>query len=269
MTSNTARMGPPAMIPVPSWAGCISTRAAPQRPVTAWCSVPFFSFTLNSLRRASSIAFCTATGTSRALPLPMPMPPSPSPTTVSAAKPRTRPPLTTLVTRLTATIFSRRPSPRSSDCCILGCIFAICDSSALPLEFQATRSGSLGQRLHAAVVLVARAIEGNRLETQRFRLLGDALPNELGSLHAAAMLQPALELLLHAGGSREHLVAARRCELRVDVRIGAMDSQSNRSGHLDPDAGLACAPQPCSILVDHEPVPLLLLRFLERNNLAH
>src|SRR5438309_435320 len=125
ITSNTARIGPPAMMPVPSIAGCISTLAEPCLPTTACCSVPFFSFTLKSLRRASSIAFCTATGTSRALPLPMPMPPSPSPTTVSAAKPSTRPPFTTLVTRLTATIFSRRPSPRSSDCCIRGWIFAI------------------------------------------------------------------------------------------------------------------------------------------------
>ena len=29
ITSNTARIGPPAMMPVPSGAGCISTRAAP------------------------------------------------------------------------------------------------------------------------------------------------------------------------------------------------------------------------------------------------
>ena len=46
--------------------------------------------------------------------LPMPMEPSPSPTTVSAAKPRMRPPFTTLVTRFTLIIFSRRPSLRSS-----------------------------------------------------------------------------------------------------------------------------------------------------------
>jgi hypothetical protein len=62
------------------------------------------------LRRADSMAFCTATGTSLALPLPMPMRPSPSPTTVSAAKLSVRPPLTTLVTRFTAIIFSFRPS---------------------------------------------------------------------------------------------------------------------------------------------------------------
>src|SRR5256885_259828 len=55
------------MMPVPSMAGCISTFAAPCRPMTVCCRVPFFSFTLKSLRRASSMAFCTATGTSRAL----------------------------------------------------------------------------------------------------------------------------------------------------------------------------------------------------------
>jgi hypothetical protein len=59
------------------------------------------------------------------LELPMPIAPSPSPTTVSAAKPRMRPPLTTLVTRLTETIFSRRPSLRCSPPCILGCILAM------------------------------------------------------------------------------------------------------------------------------------------------
>src|SRR5690606_15768416 len=114
ITSNTARIGPPAITPVPSSAGEMNTRDAPWRPCTTWWIVPFFSGTLNSLRRASSIAFCTDTGTSRALPLPMPTRPSPSPTTASAAKPRIRPPLTTLVTRLMPIIFSFRPSSRSS-----------------------------------------------------------------------------------------------------------------------------------------------------------
>src|SRR5450755_4572225 len=34
-TSNTARIGPPAMIPVPPDAGCMNTLVAPQRPMTA------------------------------------------------------------------------------------------------------------------------------------------------------------------------------------------------------------------------------------------
>src|SRR5688572_14017497 len=115
ITSNTARIAPPALMPLPSAAGFIITRVAPWRPSTSWWMVPLFSATFTMLRRACSMAFCTATGTSRALPLPMPIEPSPSPTTVRAAKPRMRPPFTTLVTRFTEIIFSRRPSLRSSD----------------------------------------------------------------------------------------------------------------------------------------------------------
>ena len=114
ITSNTARIGPPAMMPSPAFAGAISTFAEPCSPSTLWWIVPFFSAIFTMLRRAASIAFCTATGTSFALPLPMPMRPSPSPTTVSAAKLRVRPPFTTLVTRLTAIIFSFSPSSRSA-----------------------------------------------------------------------------------------------------------------------------------------------------------
>src|SRR5262249_46689685 len=146
-------------------------------------------------RRASSIAFCTATGTSRALPLPMPMPPSPSPTTVSAAKPSTRPPFTTLVTRLTATIFSRKPSPRSSCCCTLrACILAMARSS----EFEAARAGGLGERLHAPVVAVAGAIERDGLDAGSLRLLGDALADGLGGALVAAALQLRAQVLLDA-----------------------------------------------------------------------
>ena len=131
--------------------------------------------TLNILRRASSIAFCTATGTSRALPLPMPMPPSPSPTTVSAAKPSTRPPFTTLVTRLTAIIFSRRPSPRSS---LLHPGLDLRHERLSCLELQAALAGRVGQRLHAAVVAEAGAVERDRLDAQLLRLLGDALADQ-------------------------------------------------------------------------------------------
>src|SRR5687768_7511391 len=114
ITSKTARIAPPALMPLPSMAGFIITRVAPCWPRTSWWIVPLFSGIFTMLRRACSIAFCTATGTSRALPLPMPIEPSPSPTTVRAAKPRIRPPFTTLVTRFTEIIFSRRPSLRSS-----------------------------------------------------------------------------------------------------------------------------------------------------------
>src|SRR5260221_7189034 len=210
MTSNTARIGPPAMMPVPSCAGCIRTRAAPQRPVTVWFRVPFLSFTLKSFLRASSIAFCTATGTSRALPLPMPMPPSPSPTTVSAAKPRTRPPLTTLVTRFTAIIFSRRPSPRSSDCCILGWILAIEIPTPRFLEFESAGARGFCKRLHAAVVSVAGTVERDLFDAFLLRLRGNALPDGFGGLAVAAVLDLAAKLLVERGSAHHHFVARGR-----------------------------------------------------------
>ena len=67
-TSNTARIAPPAMIPVPSLAGCINTREPVCTPLTGCCNVPSFKATLIILRRAFSIAFWIAAGTSRALP---------------------------------------------------------------------------------------------------------------------------------------------------------------------------------------------------------
>src|SRR5439155_17612710 len=73
ITSNTARIGPPAMMPSPGLAGAISTRDAPCSPTTLCWIVPFFNCTLIMLRRAESIALVTATGTSFALPFPIPM----------------------------------------------------------------------------------------------------------------------------------------------------------------------------------------------------
>src|SRR5690349_18289312 len=210
------------MMPVPSIAGCIRTLAEPCRPTTACCSGPFFSFTLNSLRRASSIAFCTATGTSRALPLPMPIPPSPSPTTVSAAKPSTRPPFTTLVTRFTATIFSRRPSPRSS-CCIRGWIFAM----LFPLELQSAGARRVGERLDAPVIAVAGAVERDLVDALLLRLRRDARADELGGLAVAAVLHLPAQVLVERRRRGEHLVAGGGGDLRIDVRVAAMHGQAH------------------------------------------
>src|SRR6201993_3174603 len=202
MTSNTARIGPPAMMPVPFGAGDIITRAAPCSPTTVWCSVPLLSDTLVMLRRASSIAFCTAAGTSLDLPLPMPTRPSPSPTTVSAAKPRIRPPLTTLVTRLIEIIFSRNPSPRSSCCCRFCCCrpagFAMFDLVSPALELEPAFAGRFGQRLHAAVILESGTVEGDRVDARALGLGGDALADDRGRRLVATVLH----VLAHLGLER-------------------------------------------------------------------
>src|SRR2546426_10013754 len=182
------------------------------------------------LRRASSMAFCTAAGTSFDLPLPIPTRPSPSPTTVSAAKPRMRPPFTTLVTRLTAIIFSRRPSLRSSDPMPLLSILAM----SCPSELEAAFAGGLRQRFHAAVVAESGAVEGHFRDPGRLRLLGDALAHLGRRFLLGAVGVRRAHFLLERGGRGEHLAAGSVDHLRVDVLVGAVHRQAHRA--LPPDA---------------------------------
>src|SRR5215831_15368355 len=90
--SKMARIGPPAMMPVPGLAARNTTRPAPKWPFTSWCSVrPSRSGTRTMPRLACSVALRMASGTSRALPAPWPTRPLPSPTMTRAAKPKRRP----------------------------------------------------------------------------------------------------------------------------------------------------------------------------------
>src|SRR5207249_11855699 len=231
----------------------------------ACCSVPFFRDTRNILRRASSKAFCTATGTSRALPLPMPTAPSPSPTTVSAAKPRIRPPFTTLLTRFTETIFSFRPSERCSPPCILGCILAIaipleCSPKSGPreeglpfaakLELEAGLSRGVCQRFDPAVVLVAGAVERTGLDAQTFRFLGYTLAYRDCRRLVAAVRDRGAHFLLRGGGGSQHL-AVHRSQLGVYVGVGSMHSQPHLRQFTDFSARLRSAPKPCRFFIDH------------------
>src|SRR5579863_6545552 len=100
--------------------------------------------------------FLIAAGTSLALPVPKPTIFAPgSPTTTSAEKLRFLPPLTTLVTRLIDTTCSLR--------------FRLLASMRLAivvdiLELQSCFASRLGQRLDAAVIVIAAAIEHDRLD---------------------------------------------------------------------------------------------------------
>src|SRR6476469_667933 len=113
--SKMARIGPPAMMPVPAGAARRLTLPAPKWPLPSWCSVrPSRSGTRIMAFLAAAVALLMASGTSRALPWPKPARPLPSPTTTSTAKPKRLPPFTVLDTRLMWTSFSISSSPPSS-----------------------------------------------------------------------------------------------------------------------------------------------------------
>src|SRR5512143_2472814 len=166
-------------------------------------------------RRAFSIAFWTETGTSRALPLPMPMRPSPSPTTVSAAKPRIRPPFTTLVTRLIETIFSRRPSSRSS-CGACPCLLCGLAIACLALELESAFARGIRQRLDSAVIAETGAVERNRLDAGSLGALGNQFADDLRRLDVSAVWNVLAHLGLDGGSGCQHLAAAIRNDLRID-----------------------------------------------------
>src|SRR6185503_9979321 len=253
ITSKTARIAPPALMPLPSCAGFIITRVAPWRPITSWWIVPPLRAIFVMLRRACSIAFCTATGTSRALPLPMPIEPSPSPTTVRAAKPRMRPPFTTFVTRFTEIIFSRRPSLRSSDPGPADFFRSGLAIFPVSSELEAALAGRLRQRFHAAVVAESRAVERDLGHARGLRLLGDALAHFGGGLLLGAVRVARTHFLLERRGRGEHLAAGRVDQLRIDMGVGAMDGKARRSLPRDAHARLGGPADPGCLLVHFSP----------------
>src|SRR5512134_4034499 len=180
----------------------------------------------------------------------MPMRPSPSPTTVSAANPRMRPPFTTLVTRLTAIIFSLSPSSRSSEGMPLGWILAIARLS----ELQAGFTRGLGQRLHAAVESVTRTVESNALDSRGLGLLRQARTDQFGGIRVATLALGRRELLAHFGldrrGRDQHLAAVGRHHTRVNVLVGAVDRQAIDPLQRDAGTGRARAAQAGLFLLD-------------------
>src|SRR6201986_1729813 len=141
-----------------------------------------------------------ASGTSGALPWPKPTRPLRSPTTTSAAKPKRRPPFTTLATRLMLTSFSvnslssrsrpcRSPSlPRRSPCE---------RAWPIPSEIETALAGAIGQGFDPAVKQIGAAIEHDLRDPGRFGSLGYQLANgaRRGNIGAGleAGLQPAVE----------------------------------------------------------------------------
>src|SRR5688500_4457435 len=134
-----------------------------------------------------------------------------SPTTTRAVNEKRRPPLTTLATRLISTTRSCRSRPvdeteRSG-----------AGIESLRLEDQAALAGTLGEGLHAAVVLVTAPVEDRGLDAGGLGPLGEQLAGALGLLHARERLEFGLGPV--DGGER----AARRVvdELGEHTAVGA------------------------------------------------
>src|SRR4051794_17185189 len=85
------------------------------------------------------------------------------------------------------------------------------------LEAQAALAGGIGQRLDAAVIKVARAVEDHARHAGSARALGNEAPDLLRRVDVAAALQLAAHVLLERRGGREGHAAVVVDDLGVDL----------------------------------------------------
>src|SRR4051794_25627545 len=194
--------------------------------------------TRTRLLRAFSTAFWIASGTSRALPYPTPTTPFSSPTTTSAVNEKRRPPLTTLATRLISTTRSWRSRPAGET-----------DRSGAGmkgpgwrnrLEEEPGLASPVGQRLDAAVVLVAAAVEHRGVDAGRLGPLGEQRAGAARLVHRLEVAE--IGLGPRDGGDRAARVVVD--QLREDAAVGAAHGDARTLGralHLRPHA--AATPQ--------------------------
>src|SRR5919199_780680 len=109
-----------------------------------------------------------------------------SPTTTRAVNENRRPPLTTLATRLISTTRSWRSRPEL-DTERSGAAMSL--SRVAVSDGQAALAGALGQGLHAAVVLVAAAVEDRAVHAGGLRALGEQPAGPGGLLHRLEVAQ--------------------------------------------------------------------------------
>src|SRR5688500_3367053 len=130
----------------------------------------------------------------------------------SAAKPKRRPPFTTLATRLIWTSLSTNSLSRSSRCPCSRAIFRSNQS-----EIEAALAGSVSQRLHAPVVEIAAAVKHDVLQPLRQRALGDQLADRLGGVDIAAGLEAFAHRLFQRRGRDQGLAFYVVDDLRINV----------------------------------------------------
>src|ERR1700751_5150614 len=149
-------------------------------------------------RLAASVALRIASGTSRALPWPQPTRPFSSPTTTSAANPKRRPPFTTLATRLMWTSLSVNSLSSRSRSRAMRMFrrvqFSVAQAPRL-LEFEPALARGVRQRLDAAVIAIAAAIEDHLGYDVAERSLGNELAHRLGGADICAGLEACARVL--------------------------------------------------------------------------
>src|SRR5438874_8680636 len=130
----------------------------------------------------------------------------------SAAKPKRRPPFTTLATRLMLTSFSvnslssrsrpcRSPSrPRRSPC-VRACVRAM----PIPSEIETALAGGIGQGFDPAVKQISAAIENDLLDPGRFGSLGHQLADGARRGNVGAGFKIGLQPAVEGRGRRERI----------------------------------------------------------------
>src|ERR1700675_2894021 len=254
----TARTAPPAITPVPSGAGFSSTIPEPKRPSTVCGTVVCVRLILMRFFFAASIPLRMACGTSFALPDPKPTTAADgSPTTTSAANDMFLPPLTTFVTRLIETTWSFNwNEPASSFLVTLGILkshFHFRRRSSVAgrseqvrerqmtidhrLELQSRLARRIRQRLHAAVINVAAAIEHDLGHALFLGQLGDLFSYRFRRSHVAPGHAIALAVV-RCRGRNQRLTLEVVNQLHVNMVQRAVPVQSRtlrRSHTLLPD----------------------------------
>src|SRR3990167_9463923 len=230
-------MAPPALIPVPSEAGCMYTLEAPWAAFIAYCRVVPFRSTWIMLRRAASIAFWMAAGTSREL--------------------------TTAETDATLTITNHGQRGESEDTATLNGLgnavnlYQLLDIAFVALlvvichnlELQPAFTSSISQRLDAAVVLEARTVECNLSYTSGFRALGNQLTNFLGRVDIAS--GAVTQCFVQGRGAGQNLAAVGRNDLGIDVLRRAIHAETHGFELVHFQACFASATQSSNFFVGH------------------
>src|SRR4029077_3938794 len=169
---------------------------------------------------------------------PVPTRPLPSPTPTRAAKPKRRPPFTTLATRLMLTSFSttspsspRPRSPRSRRSPPLSLRAMLWPL----LEGQTALAGGVGQGFHPAMKQIGTAVEDHFLDAGGNRPLGQQFADGLGRLDVGAGLEARLQRLVDGRGGGQGLAFAVVDHLGIDMQAGPEDRQPGTADRLHLD----------------------------------